>query len=220
MSGDLETEYKFLVKNDDWKAIAPSAVKNITQHYFPKTDDEIAPLNLKINGASAAITVNFSGQETILPIPQDVLEAFGVDNLRKITNEHGEIIIDEGTEARIRNSDGHYVLTIKAKTENIASRRELEFPISKDSALKLITHCPHSLAKIRHVLDIEGKKWEVDVFQGKNTGLVTAEIETDKIPDNLPDWIGKNITGIEKYSNQQLAKIPYSLWGRDDRGLS
>ncbi len=219
MSGDLETEYKFLVKNDDWKAVTPSSVKNITQYYLPRTNEEIAPLKLEINGASAAIVVNFSGQEMILTIPREVLESFGIDNLRKITNERGEIIIDEGTEARIRNSDGHYVLTIKAKTENIASRRELEFPISRDSALKLIPNCPHSLAKIRHVLNIEGKKWEVDIFQGRNTGLVTAEIEADKIPENLPYWMGENITGIEKYSNQQLARIPYDLISRDDRGL-
>ncbi len=214
MSLGLETEYKFLVKNEAWKAVEPIAIKHISQHYIPRTQENRVQLTLDHNAGEAAVIAHFAGGEIRFPIPRDTLASFGQDNLRALTNDRGQIVIDDKTEARIRSSDDQYVFTVKAKTGEVASRRELEFAIAPKSALALIAQCEHSLEKIRHVLTIDGNKWEVDVFQGKNASLTTVEVEADTIPAQLPDWVGQNVTGNDKYSNQQLARIPYSQWAK------
>ncbi|OAV65470.1 hypothetical protein Barb4_03341 [Bacteroidales bacterium Barb4] len=50
----------------------------------------------------------------------------------------------------------------------------------------------------------------MDVFHGANEGLVLAEIEleAEDEPFTLPDWIGEEVTGDERYYNAMLAKHP------------
>ena len=212
MGGGLETEYKFLVKSESWKMIDPAEIKHIKQYYFPTTPDDTMALSWRKNDREIAITAAFPDGKIVMPVPQNVIATFGEENLEKLGSTNGFIPINQQTEARIREAEGSYVLTIKAKTDAIASRLELEFPISAENALKLIPHCPKHIEKTRHVIESNGQRWEVDVFGGRNQGLTTVEIESDKPPETLPDWIGENITGVEKYSNQKLAHIGYAQW--------
>lgn len=217
MSGGLETEYKFLVKHDGWKQVTPLAIHHICQHYVPEGAESVIRLHVAKQDESYAIMAQLPDQRLTLPIPQEVVANFGVEHLRHLANSEGQIIIGKPIEARIRQLDAHYLLTIKVDTEHKASRRELEFLIQAEDAAALITYCPHSVEKIRHMLMVDGNRWEVDVFQGKNTGLVTVEIEADTIPEQKPDWVGENIDGVHRYSNHQLARIPYSLMGGAER---
>jgi adenylate cyclase len=56
--------------------------------------------------------------------------------------------------------------------------------------------------------------WEVDEFLGDNAGLIVAEVEltaeTDAIA--IPDWIGAEVTGDQRYYNSNLAQNPYKNW--------
>ena len=56
--------------------------------------------------------------------------------------------------------------------------------------------------------------WEIDVFYGKNEGLVIAEIELDDESEqiDLPDWIDQEISTEKKYFNFSLAKEPFLNW--------
>ena len=63
--------------------------------------------------------------------------------------------------------------------------------------------------KTRHSLDIAGGDWVVDEFEGGHAGLVIAEVEL-KRPDDvleLPDWIGREVTGDPQYYNSSLALL-------------
>ena len=55
---------------------------------------------------------------------------------------------------------------------------------------------------------------EVDEFLKKNQGLVIAEIELKSIDQKLilPKWIGKEITGENKYYNLSLIDSPFISW--------
>ena len=56
--------------------------------------------------------------------------------------------------------------------------------------------------------------FEVDVFEGENTGLTVAEIELKNELEDFekPKWLGKEITGIRKYYNAQLSQKPFAEW--------
>ncbi|MGO8249124.1 hypothetical protein ACC809_36295, partial [Rhizobium johnstonii] len=60
--------------------------------------------------------------------------------------------------------------------------------------------------------------WEVDVFTGEHRGLVIAEVEMTAETDDpaLRTWLGGEVTGDFRYSNQALAKE----YGHDRHGLS
>jgi len=69
------------------------------------------------------------------------------------------------------------------------------------------------IQKIRYKIEHRGMIWEIDVYQGDNEGLITAEIEMpseDFTPD-FPDWVNKDmeITNDEKYFNRNLGDHPY-----------
>ena len=68
--------------------------------------------------------------------------------------------------------------------------------------------------KTRHLVPHEGLVFEVDVFHGENTGLVLAELELERedAPIVLPPWIGREVTGDERYFNAYLARRPFRSW--------
>jgi CYTH domain-containing protein len=73
------------------------------------------------------------------------------------------------------------------------------------------------IRKTRHLVPFGGHTWEIDVFEGAHQGLVVAEVELDEAGDTLelPDWLGEEVTGQFRYSNQALA----TQYGQDDHGL-
>lgn len=126
----------------------------------------------------------------------------------------GYILTDPEKTIRVRVTDEGGFITIKGKSTG-ASRLEYEYPIPKQDAIELLDQfCPSDVSKFRFVHSFAGKRWEVDEFLGDNEGLIVAEIELTNERENyeLPDWIDKEVTGIEKYYNSNLSKHPYKLW--------
>ena len=105
---------------------------------------------------------------------------------------------------RIKGEKGF--LTIKGKNSG-AVRSEFEYEIKLDDARKMLAMCvPPILEKIRYIVPFDGHTWEVDEFLGHLTGLVTAEIEL-ATPDEsyqIPDFVGKDVTGDAAYYNSNL----------------
>lgn len=115
---------------------------------------------------------------------------------------------------RIRTTDEKGFITIKGKT-NGASRLEFEYEIPRLEAIELIENFTEvRIEKIRHYVIHENKTWEVDQFLGLNEGLWVAEIELTSEDEkySIPNWIEKNVTTENKYSNSNLCRNPYKSW--------
>lgn len=116
---------------------------------------------------------------------------------------------------RVRMIDGKYVLTTKKRIDK-QSVNEVEIPLTVGDATDLIANRIGSpIEKTR--LEISGN-WTLDIFHGLNKGLIIAEYELDgeddEFPEDLPFWVGREITGVRKYSNSRLAIKPFSTWGK------
>ena len=115
---------------------------------------------------------------------------------------------------RIKGNKGY--LTIKGKgNESGTSRLEWETEIPLIDAEQLLSLCEKgAIDKIRYEIPIGNHIYEVDVFLGDNNGLIIAEIELQDETETFPkpNWIGKEVTGDEKYYNAYLSNRPYQSW--------
>ena len=62
---------------------------------------------------------------------------------------------------------------------------------------------------------------EVDEFAGDNEGLVVAEIELEREDEVYikPDFLGREVTGDERFYNKYLSIHPYNSWNEADKLL-
>jgi CYTH domain-containing protein len=116
---------------------------------------------------------------------------------------------------RVRVLDKSGFITIKGKATGF-TRQEYEYEIPLGDAHKLLdTLCIKPLIeKKRYFYKYEGLTWEIDEFIGENNGLIVAEVELEDENQavQIPDWVGKEVTGQHKYSNSSLIKLPYNKW--------
>lgn len=120
--------------------------------------------------------------------------------------KQGYLNTDKSRTVRVRTKGEKAYLTIKGKTEGI-SRAEFEYEIPVEDALELLKLCEASLEKTRYLLPINNIVWEIDVFEGKHKGLLIAEVEltSEEQAFELPNWIGKEVSGDKCYFNSYLA---------------
>lgn len=154
----------------------------------------------------------------------------------KLVNQNGfisKIRIRTSSDIKPRENTHHRIksyITIKGSKKIFGMvRPEVEFLIPVSEAEKLLEMCYRPLiAKIRLEISYEGKKWDVDVFQAENDGLIIAEIELDHVNEifSKPDWCGREVTHDDKYYNGFLIKKPFSSWkkpttkkGKQKKGL-
>ncbi len=105
-------------------------------------------------------------------------------------------------------------LTIKSAEPGI-QRSEFEYPIPLADAEQLLELRRGALiVKTRHIVPWQGAEWEIDVFEGKNAGLVIAEIELEDEAAHFerPDWLGDEITEDARYYNASLVERPFTAW--------
>ena len=129
--------------------------------------------------------------------------------------EQGYLRADGRMTVRIRIANDTAVLTIKGRRHGCC-RLEHEIPIALETAKILLGRVPQhmKIQKTRYMVEVDAMVWEVDVFSGRNAGLILAEIEFDH-PErliSLPHWVIGEVTDDPIYSNSQLARRPYSLW--------
>lgn len=126
----------------------------------------------------------------------------------------GYLVADEVRTVRIRIAGANGFLTIKGQSQGI-SRNEFEYQIPITEALEMLKLCTIPvIEKFRTKVLYEGKIWEVDEFEGKNKGLILAEIELKSEDEafSIPPWIGTEVTGDLRYYNSRLARYPFSNW--------
>ena len=128
----------------------------------------------------------------------------------------GYLAIDGQTNVRVRTDGKQSWLTIKGKGEGI-SRPEFEYEISPVDAESLLEMCHGRVVeKTRHHVPDGDHLWEIDEFDGRNRGLVVAELELRDAAESFgrPPWLGPEVSEDPRYLNANLALHPFAEWGR------
>ncbi len=116
---------------------------------------------------------------------------------------------------RVRRQDDQAFLTIKGPTQGI-SRSEFEYPIPVEDATAMLDEfCKgRSLTKTRYWVNHGAHRWEIDVFEDENAGLIVAEIELESEDEvfERPEWIGKEVSDDFRYCNSNLVTSPITSW--------
>ena len=130
--------------------------------------------------------------------------------------EQGYFDTAPGRTVRVRIRDDKAYLTIKgpARKDGL-SRYEFETEVSLEDGRQLMNLCgPGRIDKTRWLVKNGKHIVEVDEFHGDNDGLVIAEIELETEDESfeMPDFLGKELTGDRRFYNSHLMKRPYCIW--------
>ena len=133
----------------------------------------------------------------------------GLDAYPHATIIQGYIAIPpEGTEVRLRQKGDRYFQTIKSKGERIRMELEIELTSAQFEALWPATE-ERRVEKIRYDVAYGPYTIELDIYQGRLTGLYTAEVEFDTLEACEafvpPPWFGCELTADARYKNRNLA---------------
>ncbi|WP_165042508.1 CYTH domain-containing protein [Dysgonomonas sp. ZJ709] len=132
----------------------------------------------------------------------------------QITQGYLSSVPDRSVRVRIKGDKAY--LTIKGiSNASGISRYEWEKEIAIEEAKELMHLCePGAIDKIRYYIKCGKHTFEVDEFHGENQGLIVAEIELEDETEPFvhPDWLGKEVTGDNRYYNASLVKCPFTKW--------
>lgn len=151
---------------------------------------------------------------------QETERKFLVDKMKWNPTESGTKIIqgylsdDPERTVRVRIYGEQAFISIKGITTGF-TRDEFEYQIPLDEAKQLIKLSIYEpVEKIRYEQKENGFIWEIDVFKGKNNGLIVAEIELEHelIDIEIPQWVQKEVTDEKRFYNLMLAKNPFTNW--------
>lgn len=116
---------------------------------------------------------------------------------------------------RLAGDTGYITIKGPAQTGSLA-HAEFEYEIPGTDAEELLTTLclPGKIEKVRYKIPFENHIWEVDVFEGANTGLIMAEVELADEHETviIPPWIGTEVSHDARYFNALLSKNPFSTW--------
>jgi adenylate cyclase len=145
---------------------------------------------------------------------QEIERKFTVDpskwKLVQKPNPHfitqGYLSTDPACTVRIRTKNTKGYLTVKGKTTGI-TRTEYEYEIPLIDAEQMIaSFSEKTLLKHRYPITVGNHLWEVDVFLGKLSGLIIAEIElsTENEIFEIPEWVIEDVSTKAEYYNSNL----------------
>ena len=132
-----------------------------------------------------------------------------LENLPHAEIAQGYLVsLDDGLQVRLRKAGARYSLTYKRGMGNVREEREVALTAEQFNALWPATEGKR-LSKTRYEIPFGEHVVEIDVYHEKHEGLVVAEVEFDDegVAKNFqpPDWLGDDVTGDPRYSNQLLA---------------
>jgi adenylate cyclase len=120
-----------------------------------------------------------------------------------LANERG------GKHVRLRKKAGTASLAFKAGPATSREEREIRLSPRQFATLWPAT-AGRRLRKMRYEVPWKNVTIEIDVYHGRNHGLIVAEVE---FPNQArrrkfkpPAWFGREITGEKRYSNVTLAR--------------
>ena len=120
-----------------------------------------------------------------------------------LANERG------GRHVRLRKKARTASLTFKVGRGSAREEREIRLGPKQFAILWPATR-GRRLRKTRYEIPWKNLKIEIDIYHGRNHGLMVAEVE---FPNRAscrrfkpPRWFGREITGEKRYSNVRLAR--------------
>ena len=120
-----------------------------------------------------------------------------------LANERG------GRHVRLRRKAKVASLTFKVGRATSREEREIRLSLKQFATLWPAT-AGRRLHKMRYEVPWKKLIIEIDVYHGRNHGLIVAEVEfpnqTSRRKFKPPSWFGREITGEKRYSNVRLAK--------------
>ena len=129
--------------------------------------------------------------------------------VRSVRIRDGLIAVYLGRKARVRIVGDQATIALKGQRYGLG-RSEFEYTIPISDAEEMLrTMCDDRvLEKIRYYIPHAGLTWEIDVYDGILKGVVIAEVELDRDDRllELPDWVGKEVTGNLRYSKFNMEK--------------
>ncbi|WCM41432.1 CYTH domain-containing protein [Flavobacterium sp. CBA20B-1] len=132
----------------------------------------------------------------------------------KITQ--GYLNSNENRTVRVRIKGDKGFITVKGISSADGLKRfEWEKEIAVEEAEALLLLCEDFIIdKTRYIVLNGDAVFEVDVFEGLNTGLVIAEIELQTTDEHFekPDWLGDELTGDKRFYNSYLSNHPFANW--------
>ena len=111
---------------------------------------------------------------------------------------------------RVRRDNDDYYLTYKSK--GFVVREEYNLPLSKESYEHLLTKADGNIiTKTRYEIPEKNNLTiELDIFEGKFTGLILAEVEFESEADANsyipPEWFTKDVSNESAYHNSTLSQ--------------
>ena len=136
------------------------------------------------------------------------------------TLRQGYLVTEEQMSLRVRISADRAWMTLKGRSKG-ASRSEFEYPVPLADAEAMMEEFCDSrrIDKRRYEVPVGSHTFEIDVFEGRNAGLVIAEVELSHEAEAFarPDWLGPEVTDQSRYVNARLAVRPYDEWSDGER---
>ena len=120
-----------------------------------------------------------------------------------LVNERG------GRHVRLRKKGKAMSLTFKVGRSVAREEREIRLSPAQFAMLWPATR-GRRLHKTRYEIPFKKLKIELDIYHGRNHGLMVAEVEfpsqASRRKFKPPRWFGREITGEKRYSNVRLAR--------------
>jgi len=114
-----------------------------------------------------------------------------------------------GRHVRVRKKRNTASLTFKVGRGSAREEREIRLSAAQFAMLWRATR-GRRLHKTRYEIPWKRLKIEIDIYHGRNHGLVVAEVEFPNLASRRkfkpPRWFGREITGEKRYSNIRLAR--------------
>jgi len=127
-------------------------------------------------------------------------------NLNGVEIKQAYIQNESNRSVRLRVKGEKAFITIKIGSDSL-SRDEFEYQIPVFDAEEMMKIMDLKiLEKKRYEVKIKNHIWEIDVFGGKLSDLIVAEIElkSENESFDLPEWIGDEVTHNPFYLNANL----------------
>lgn len=124
--------------------------------------------------------------------------------------QQGYLMRGEKDHLRVRLINGYTGVVAYKHDINKEERYEFEFGTNKADAEQLMKLAKYKLEKLRFTTTYKDAKVDIDLYISANGktftyGLAVVEIEYTTELTTLPDYCGREVTGVKGYSNIYLA---------------
>jgi adenylate cyclase len=121
----------------------------------------------------------------------------------------GYLAITDDVEVRVRRYGEQSFLTVKSSGNESRVEEEIEIDVRRFDALWPLTEDRRIEKRRYRIPTSDGLTIELDVYHGRLTGLISAEVEFGSSADadrfTPPRWLGREVTDDPRYKNKRLA---------------